>query len=282
MTARRPARRPSRARPAPPPARGEGARATYLYAVVHKARGAPAATGAPAGLPGTGRARFLSLGGGLWLAAADAPLDRDGAGPVERRLRDLAGVSECALAHQRMVDHLARVGTVVPMKLFTLFTSDDKAVAAMGTERRRLAALVRRLAGREEWGVRVSQDEQEVRTAARRQAVVAARGLGAGARFLTLKSAEKTEASRLADEGRREAERGYTALSRPAVESRRRAIGPGEPGLRLLLDAVFLVPRTRAARLRQAAAREARRLAGRGFRVVLTGPWPAYSFVANT
>jgi hypothetical protein len=228
-----------------------------------------------------GPLRFVPLGRDLWLAAADAPLDRYGAGPIERGLKDLEWVSACAVAHERMAEHLARLGTVVPMKLFTLFTSDARAAADVGKARRRLASLVRRLEGREEWGVRVSLDEREMRAAARQRASRAADGLAAGARFLTLKSHEKSEISRLADQGRAEAEQVFEDLARHAAETRRRPIGPGEPGLRLLLDAVFLVARPRAERLRQAAQRHARRLAARGYRVVLTGPWPAYSFVAN-
>lgn len=180
-----------------------------------------------------------------------------------------------------MVEHLSRLGTVVPMKLFTLFSTDERAVADIGHTRRRLGGLVKRLSGREEWGIRVSLDEREMRASARQQAARAAEGMSTGARFLTLKSAEKTETRRLADRGREEAERVFADVARLADETRRRPPGPGEPGLRLLLDAVFLVPRTKAQRLRQAAESQARRLSAQGYRVVLTGPWPPYSFVTS-
>ena len=49
----------------------------------------------------------------------------------------------------------------------------------------------------------------------------------------------------------------------------------------LLLDAAFLVPRTRADRFRRIVARRAKDLAADGYRVTLTGPWPPYSFVRD-
>ena len=50
----------------------------------------------------------------------------------------------------------------------------------------------------------------------------------------------------------------------------------------LLLDAAFLVPRTRAARFRTHRRAQARRTRTRdGYRVTLTGPWPPYSFVRD-
>ncbi|TMB13759.1 MAG: hypothetical protein E6J65_24825, partial [Deltaproteobacteria bacterium] len=100
--------------------------ATYLYCLVRSAR-APSLRGAPAGLPGAAPTRTIDAGGGLWLVAADAPLDRYGEKPIERGLQDLAWVSSVAVPHEAVVEHLAKIGTVVPMKLLTLFRSDERA-----------------------------------------------------------------------------------------------------------------------------------------------------------
>src|SRR4029453_9286926 len=78
----------------------------------------------------------------------------DGAA-IERRLSDLDWVSACALAPEAVVQHVAAQGPTVPIKLFTLFTSDDRAVAHVRRRRRGLARVIRRIAGRQEWGVRI-------------------------------------------------------------------------------------------------------------------------------
>jgi hypothetical protein len=267
------ARTPSRA-----PARPEVA--TYLFAVV-AAAAEPATAGAPEGPPGIGPLRWLPLGEGLWLAAADAPLPRFRASEIEKGLKDLDWVSACAIAHERVVEFVSGLGTSVPMKLFTLFSSDARAMADLGRSRPRLRAVLARIKGRQEWGVRVSVDEAAARTRARERAEQAAEGLTAGAGFLARKRHEQREVRDIVDVGRTAADDVFSALAAHADDTRRRPPSAAEPGLRLLLDAAFLVPGRRAKAFRQAVRTEADRLAPEGYRVVLTGPWPAYNFVAG-
>ena len=260
--------------------RSSSRRATYLYSLVESAA-EPDGAGAPAGLPGLGPLRWLAVGEGLWLAAADAPLQRYDAKAIEKGLKDLEWVSACAVAHERVVEHVSRLGTAIPMKLFTLFTTDARAVAHVARSRRRLRALLRQLAGRQEWGIRVSVDDAQARSAARQRAERAVEGLTTGARFLTLKGRENREVREIVDRGRVEAETVFADAERHADQTRRREPSAAEPGLRLLLDAAFLVSVDSAAAFREAVRRHAERLAPRGYRVVLTGPWPAYNFVAG-
>jgi hypothetical protein len=267
--------RPARPRVDLPP------RATYLYSVLDSAA-EPAGDSAPAGLPGMGPLRWLPVDKGLWLAAADAPLDRYDTAAIEKGLKDLEWVSACAVAHERVVEHVSRLGTAIPMKLFTLFTTDERAVAHVARSRARLRAVLGRLAGRQEWGVRISVDDVQARSAARQRAERAAEGLTSGARFLTLKGQENREVREIVDRGRGEAEAAFADVGRHADDTRRREPAAAEPGLRLLLDAAFLVRVGKAGAFREAVRRQAERLAPRGYRVVLTGPWPAYNFVGGT
>ena len=65
-----------------------------------------------------------------------------------------------------------------------------------------------------------------------------------------------------------------------AADARRRRPGPDTPG-RLLLEAAFLVPVTRARTFRAEIARRTRALAPQGYDLSLSGPWPPYSFVTE-
>ena len=127
--------------------------ATYLYCLVSAPK-EPSLSKAPAGLPGASRPRTIDAGRGLWLVAADAPLSQYGEKPIEKGLQDLAWVSSVAVPHEAVVEHLSRAGTVVPMKLFTLFRSDARALEHVSRQRRRIDRLVARIEGREEWGLR--------------------------------------------------------------------------------------------------------------------------------
>jgi hypothetical protein len=252
--------------------------ATYLYCAVQGAkdpvRGARSRP--PRGLPGSGPIRALEAGGGVWLVAAAAPLERYGAEAIDARLADLDWVSRCAVAHDAVVEHFARAHPVIPMKLFTLFTSDERAREHVSRARRKLARLFARVADREEWGVRMLLDEGRAVPAASAP-VTAPTGRG----FLELKKAAKDARQRVVADALSEADTVFTALGKAADDSRRRTPPVEGPASRLVLDAAFLAKRRDARRFKAAVTNAARPLAARGLTLTLTGPWPPYHFVAD-
>lgn len=247
------------------------AEATYVYGLLERAT-RPAVVKAPAGLPGMGPLRALAVSEGVWLLAASAPLARYGAEPIERGLRDLDWVSACALGHERVAEHFLGQGTLLPMKLFTLFTTDDAAVAQSRKDARRIARVRERLRGRDEWGVRMRRGDEPVEAPATTRART-------GREFLQRKArARRTAHGERAGE-RTRVERAFKALRTLAADAVRKEI-PEEAG-RVLLDAVLLVDRDEVARLRRAAAEQTRALKAGGVELVLTGPWPAYHFLGT-
>jgi len=253
--------------------------ATYLYCLVRSAR-EPSLRAAPAGLPGAGRPRAIDAGGGLWLVAADAPLERYGEKPIERGLRDLAWVSSVAVPHEAVVEHLAKSGTVVPMKLFTLFRSDTRALEHVAKRRKRIDRVVERIEGREEWGLRVLLDETAALRRARDEAQAVAPG-APGAAFLLRKKKEHDLAREVIEHARDRADGLFELLAVQADDARRRPPPPGEVGKRVLLDAAFLLRRTKSKAFQTKVRAEAKKLADRDYQLTLTGPWPAYTFVSD-
>jgi hypothetical protein len=255
--------------------------ATYVYCVAHAGR-APALGRAPRGLPGAGAVRALDGGEGMWLIVADAPLARYGAAPVEARLRDLDWVAACATAHEAVVEHVARVATTIPLKLFTLFNSDERAVAHIARLRPALARAVERVAGRQEWGIRVHLEEAHARRAQRARAARATAGVTSGTRFLLLKKHEQQALREALARGRADVDATYEALAQTADDARRRPPDPVDGGGRLVLDAAFLLPPRRLKSFKRAARARAARLAEHGYTLTLSGPWPPYNFVGGT
>ena len=100
--------------------------ATYVFCLVESPR-APSVRGVPEGMPGAGAPRALAVDRGLWAIVADAPLDRFSADQLREELQDLEAVSRHALAHASIVECFFRRAPVVPLKLFTLFSGDDRA-----------------------------------------------------------------------------------------------------------------------------------------------------------
>ena len=253
--------------------------ATYVYCLL-SARGSPLRARGPRGLAGTGPVRALDVDDGLRLIVADAPLSRYGSEPIEQHLRDLGWVSSCAVAHERVIEHFARHGTVIPMKLFTLFAGDERAVDHVRRSLKRVRRVLTRVSDREEWGVRLRLDEQR---ALRQRTATAARAPAAagGTAFLLRKQRERQAVQNVARDARIEADRLFTALAHRADDARRQTPSQAGTGVSVALDAAFLVPTKRAAAFRAAVKSAAATLEPRGFDVTLTGPWPPYNFVGD-
>lgn len=254
---------------------------TYLYCLVRSDR-PPSLARAPRGLSGMGKLRLLDAGGALWLAVAEAPPARYGEAAIDRGLKDLDWVSACAVAHEEVVEHFAGGRAVVPMKLFTLFRGDERALEHVRGQRRRLEKVIQRVSGHQEWGVRILFDEARALEDAEAGASrAAARSRSAGAGFLARKKALR-DAGRVQATGARErADHVYAALSAAAADAARRLPHQGDPtSNRLVLDAAFLVQAGKAAAFR-AAVKKAIRPLPESDQVTLSGPWPPYHFVAE-
>src|SRR5262249_39166600 len=163
---------------------------------------------------------------------------------------------------------------VLPMKLFTIFAGDDRALAHVRGERQRLAGVVKRVANQQEWGVRVGLDRSRAARAAKRPASHD----GSGSAYLARKNAGAGAVVELAERGRETVATLYDRLAARAKDATRRS--PGELPVQsgpLLLDAAFLVPRSRAKSFQALVAREAKSLRKRGYGLTLSGPWPPVS-----
>jgi Gas vesicle synthesis protein GvpL/GvpF len=176
------------------------------------------------------------------------------------------------------VEHFARRLTTLPMKLFTLFTSDARAVEHITEDAARVRRVLARVAGHEEWGVRVRLDPRLARRRVRR--APRPTGHSAGTRFLRAKKEALDVAREVVREGRAAVEEAFEDLAGLAGATRRRPAGELS-GTRLVLDAALLVPGSQVTRFKRRVRKTAAALATRGYRMSVTGPWPAYNFVGD-
>lgn len=250
------------------------ATATYVYCVAH-AQVKPRASRPPAGLPQASPPRLVAAGSPLWLVCASVPLARYGPGALDDVLRDLRWVGDIALAHESVVEHFAAQSgiTVVPMKLFTMFSTDARAVEEMRGRRRDILRVVKRIAGCEEWGVRVTRGTEPAapsRPAARP---------ASGAAFLASKKQARDDARDRNRTAADFADAVFAGLSSLSREATRRDDVPEGAARPPLLDAAFLVAASQRTRFRSAARKLAAAAPSAGADVAVTGPWPAYNFV---
>lgn len=251
--------------------------ATYVYCVLdHRVR--PRVHAALKGLPYGGRVRLLPVTASRSLVVSDIPLARYGEAPLKKGLADLGWVSRVALAHERVVEAFLSADAVLPMKLFTMFASDERAAAHFTASAAALDALARRVARRDEWGIRVALGKPATGRPSRAKTVRPK----TGAAYLQHKKAVKDEATRRVEQARAVAADLFRSLAAHASEARKRSTSElPVTGAPLVLDAALLVPRSASARFKAAAARQARTLSSEGYSVALSGPWPPYSFMRD-
>ena len=250
--------------------------ATYLYCVVKAAR-APSLARVPAGLTGATAPVAHRVAASLWLIAADVPLAIYGAPVLDSRMRDLDWVARAALAHEGVVEHFAqrRGASVIPAKLFTMFSTIERALADVSERRTSLDRVMKRIAGCEEWGIRITRQLPVANP-------VTPGRTASGTAFLSARKAARDAVANARSEAAAAAGDAFTRLARiarDATQRERRA----EPGTNPpILEAAFLVPVKARARFKAEAARCAKRCANAGAELTLTGPWPAYNFIGTT
>jgi hypothetical protein len=260
------------------------ASATYVYCVVRVGGpGEQRAEGVklgrtPHGLWGAGRPRLLDAGNGYRLVVASAPLGLYGSAAIDANLGDLDWAADRAGEHEAIVEYAAKLGTVVPMKLFTLFRSDERAVKHVHHIKPVLDRVVDRIEDCEEWGLRVLFDPTHVPSAHVRRGDEES-ATESGTSFLRRKKASDEERRRAGVEGAAAAEELYERVAEQARSAHRREATEREHGSRVVLDAVLLVPRRSVRKLKSIVSESAESLVDRGFQVTLSGPWPTYSFV---
>jgi len=265
-------------------------RATYVYCLVAAGR-RPVIRRPRTGVPGASPLRLLALDAAppgaavpgrlkRWLVVADVPLPQYGEAAVNARLNDLDWVSRAAVAHEQVVESFRAGDALLPMKLFTIFASDERAVSDLRGRRRQIERVLRRVMHHDEWGVRVVLNRDGA--PAGKAGSVSRRAGASGTDYLARKKAARDRVAELAARSREVTAEVFDALAARSTDARRRSAAdlPAGGGT-LLLDSAFLVPRAGAARFRAAAGREARALARDGYQLTLTGPWPAYSFMQD-
>lgn len=269
---------------------------TYVFCLIASDR-QPVLRRGRRGLSGQGPVRLLAVpdsgagrrvrGGSssqpLWLVVADAPLDEYGETAINRRLSDLEWVSRAAIAHESVVESFIECPAVLPMKLFTIFMSDVRALEQVAGDRRHIRSVLRRVTNHHEWGVRVTMNAAAAETGdPTARATKRRRGPASGAGYLSLKKATRDRAANLRAQAHTVVSELYDRMGRDASDAKRRAASelPVQGGP-LLLDAAFLIPHARSRKFAAIALRETKLLAAQGFRMTVTGPWPPYSFVQS-
>jgi hypothetical protein len=190
---------------------------------------------------------------------------------LRQSLEDLDKLEALARAHERVLDDALNGGAIVPFRICTIYSSEDRVREMLEREREPLAQALGRLRGKSEWGVKAYAPEAPATPAP-------ATAPASGAEYLARKRAQRAqvETSRQTLEAtigaiheRLAAGTAGAVLSPP--QDRRLTGRAGE----MVLNAAYLVADDAVPAFRDLIAE----LEGSyGVALEITGPWPAYHF----
>jgi hypothetical protein len=271
----------ARLAPAPPKPPRETGTGLWVYCVARD--DLPELPPEVAGVAAGHEPRILRAAG-LAAVVSDVPLDEYGEHGLRRNLNDLDWLEEVVRAHESVLDAALPGGTIVPMRVCTIYTDAEHVKEMLGERRESFEEALARLAGRAEWGVKLTADRDRVTETARaRMGHVAGATAGAGGAYL----GRKQEGMRLRDEIDEiltaTAAESHARIEEWAAESellpaQRRDLS-GHEG-EMVLNAAYLVDEDRLDGFRHVVAELGRQYGAEGFGYELTGPWPAFHFTA--
>jgi hypothetical protein len=279
MSAKRPSKKAQRV--------SDDSAALYVYCVGEQEALAPLLKGRLPSPIETPSSLEMIEGEGLAAIASAVPLSDYGEEALQARLTDPTWTAMRAMRHEGVVEHFARRAGVVPLRFGAIYLRRESVEKMLSERSAQFRSIVERLGGREEWGVNVYADRAKLKDGIA-QASPVLREMNARAGVASPGQAylirKKIEAMR-GDEARAETKRVAAA-----VESELAKASEAATRLRVLKDEgsehgdltaklAFLVARDGFDNFRAAAERLAERHAPLGFRLELTGPWPAYNFV---
>jgi Gas vesicle synthesis protein GvpL/GvpF len=256
-------------------------RCVWVYAVAADAE--PPFTGGMIGVGG-GAVRPLAAAG-LVAVAGDVPLSGFGEAALRRNLEDLDWLAQTARAHHAVIEAVAKERTVVPMRLATVYRSDEGVTGMLRERAADFHGVLARITACSEWGVKaymaLPSDQGQPADAGQPPDAGQDR-LGPGAAYLRRRRAQLAARSDARQQALASARAVYEELGRLSVAAR--IYPPQSPELAgrsasMVLNAAYLVADERAEEF--AAAVTGLAAAHPGVQLALTGPWPAYSFAGQ-
>lgn len=216
--------------------------------------------------------------GALAAIAREVPLDEYGEGVLPERLNDREWLERNARAHEDVLQAVAAVTGVVPLRFGAIYRSREQVEQMLVERNEEFAATLARVRGHVELGVKVWVDLPVLeRTLVEGEEAAAGR---TGAAYLKQRSRAQERSRALTARCIEFAEEAHGRLALAAVEAVANRPQPRELTGRsetMALNGAYLV-RDGDERLRIEVERLATERADLGVEYELTGPWPPHNF----
>lgn len=229
---------------------------------------------------------FLCSCGEIGAVLSEVSLEEFRGETAEARLEDLTWLGPRVCRHETVVEEVMRHSPVLPARFATLYTSLDSLKEFVLRHRTAIAEFFSAIGDQQEWAVKGllvrARAREALRAASRSAAETSTPSASPGARYLQEKRLEPRSNKQLNLWLKEACPRAAAQLQALAGGFRERKVpGPGgaEEGAEVVLNWAFLVPPAGVAEFRERVERLNAEHVSRGLSLVLSGPWPPYSFV---
>ncbi|MEU2677519.1 GvpL/GvpF family gas vesicle protein [Streptomyces sp. NPDC007107] len=253
-----------------------GQEMSYVYAVCRA--GTPVET-ALAGQPGLEGAPLRTVRAGeLAALVSSVPSVSYGTEGVKAQMEDLARLEVLARTHHAVVEAAYGHAAVLPMRLVTVYLDDGRVGEMLGAREPEFSALLARLEGHVELGVKIYADPREA-VAVTRPAPETDTAVSPGRAYLQRRRSQQRnhrETYRAAGSVAAEVPARVDGIARAHVTHRPQQGDLARAAGENILNDAYLVQDAQADAFRAALAGLADDVPG--VRVEITGPWAPYSF----
>lgn len=203
---------------------------------------------------------------------------------LRAHLSDLEWVERIARGHEAVLDDLCTRTVVVPMRMCSVYRSEENLRSMLRREESNLRSALEFLDGKIEWGVKVvaGGESQGEGTPDATAAADDARAASSGADYMARRRARRDEQAETESLHTEAVAEIHESLGGLAHDGQLNPIGsselPGQAG-RVVMNGVYLVERENAEAFHRLVWSLEQRFAGLDLELLESGPWPPYNFV---
>lgn len=207
---------------------------------------------------------------------------------LRTHLSDMAWVEKVARGHEAVLDELCQRTTVIPMRMCTVYQSEERVREMLERERASLQEAIEQLEGKREWGVQAffHRDRASLDAATGEDADGTGGSAGsAGAAYLQRRREQRdseAQLEQLVNEATEEIHDALGAITADsAVNPPQRAEATGRAG-EMVLNGVYLVEDSAKEAFDERVRELQANFSATGLELLITGPWPPYNFLPGS
>lgn len=207
---------------------------------------------------------------------------------IENKIEnDMEWLQEKAFHHHEIIEQLYKKYTIIPLKFCTIYQNETSLKESIQEVQLKLSETFKYIYNKDEWALKIYGDDAKIKEdidqnneiiASKRKEIS---NLPRGKRFFEEKKIESILEEELEKEKQLVGEKLQQQLRNIAVDySIKKNWSKDVTGLKedMIWNSVYLIPKNKIEDFKNIISNQKQTIQGNGWRLEVTGPWPAYHF----